>query len=78
MSAHPNRILAVYIRNVEPRPDRSDALSRLSDRVAAAGSTLVLAEDTIGIAAHAAAHGWIREDALPDIRGETRDAAGPA
>ena len=78
VSAHPNRILAVYIRNVEPRPDRSDALSRLSDRVAAAGSTLVLAEDTIGIAAHAAAHGWIREDALPDIRGETRDAAGPA
>jgi hypothetical protein len=70
VAAHPDRILAAYIRNVEPLPERMAAIERLTEQVVAAGSTLVLADDTLTVASHAAAHGWIREDALPGIRGE--------
>jgi phosphatidate phosphatase APP1 len=76
VAAHPNRILAVYIRNVEPHPERSAAIARLTERVAVAGSTLVLADDTLTIASHASAHGWIRAQALPEIRGEKRADEG--
>ncbi len=76
VAAHPNRILAVYIRSVEPDPERSAAVRRLTERVKAAGSTLVLADDTLAIASHASAHGWIREAALPEIRGEKRADEG--
>jgi len=76
VAAHPTRILAVYIRSVEPYPERFAAIARLTERVAAAGSTLVLADDTLTIASHAAAHGWIREEALPEIRGEKRADEG--
>jgi phosphatidate phosphatase APP1 len=76
VAAHPSRILAIYIRSVDPHPERSAAIRRLTERVAAAGSTLVLADDTLTIASHASAHGWIREDALPEIRGEKRADEG--
>jgi len=70
VAAHPNRILAVYIRSVEPHPERSATIRRLAEGVVAAGSALVLADDTLTVASHAAAHGWIRKEALPEIRGE--------
>jgi phosphatidate phosphatase APP1 len=73
---YPNRILAVYIRSVEPGLERSAAIRRLTERVTAAGSTLVLADDTLTVASHASAHGWIREAALPEIRGEKRADEG--
>jgi phosphatidate phosphatase APP1 len=76
VAAHPNRILAVYIRSVDQHPERSAAIRRLTERVTAAGSTLVLADDTLTIASHASAHGWIREAALPEIRGEKRADEG--
>ena len=76
VGAHPDRILAVYIRSVEPHPERVAALARLSEEVKAAGSTLVLADDTLTIASHAAVHGWIRREALPEIGGEKRADEG--
>ncbi len=76
VAAHPKRILAVYIRNVEPNPRRREAIRRLTDRVAGAGATLVLADDTLTIASHAAAHGWIGSESLPEIRGEKRADEG--
>jgi phosphatidate phosphatase APP1 len=76
VAAHPERILAVYIRNVEPRAERSESIRRLSERVAAAGSTLVLAADTLAIASHASLHGWIRDEALPAVRGEKQADEG--
>jgi phosphatidate phosphatase APP1 len=76
VAAHPDRILAVYIRSVEPRPERAAAIGRLAEEVKAAGSTLVLADDTLTIASHAAAHGWIRGEALPEIGGEKRADEG--
>ena len=76
VGTHPGRILAVYIRNVRQHPENSPAIRALAQRVSAAGSTLVLADDTLAAARHAAAHGWIREEALPDIKGEKREDEG--
>ncbi len=41
-----------------------------------AGSTLVLADDTLAAARHAVAHGWIRAEALGDIGEEKRADEG--
>jgi phosphatidate phosphatase APP1 len=76
VAEHPGRILAVYIRSVEPHPERTAAIGRLAEEVKAAGSTLVLADDTLTVASHAAAHGWIRREALPEIGGEKRADEG--
>lgn len=76
VASHPDRILAVYIRSVEPHPERAAAIARLAEEVRAAGSTLVLADDTLTIASHAAAHGWIRRETLTEIGGEKRADEG--
>ncbi len=76
VGTHPGRILAVYIRNVRQHPEDSPAIRDLAQRVSAAGSTLVLADDTLTAARHAAAHGWIRETALPDVMGEKQEDEG--
>ena len=44
--------------------------------VVAAGSTLVLADDTLAAARHAAEHGWIDPARLGDIGGEKRADEG--
>ena len=76
VSTHPGRILAVYIRNVQQHPENSTAIRDLTERIARAGSTLVLADDTLTVARHAAAHGWIRDEALPGIGVEKRADEG--
>ena len=76
VAAHPDRILAVYIRNVGSHPERAAAIARLAAEVEAAGSTLVLADDTLTIASHAAAHGWIPREALAAVGGEKRADEG--
>ena len=73
---NPGRIKAVYIRNVTPNVERTDRIRALAHEVAAAGSTLVLADDTLAVAKHAAMHGWIASDALAEISGEKRDDEG--
>lgn len=72
----PGRILAIYIRNVSAHPERSASIRALADRVTAAGSTLLLADDTLTAARHAAAHGWISEGALGEIGQEKRADEG--
>jgi len=72
----PGRVLAVYIRNVSQHPERAESIRRLAQQVSDGGSTLLLADDTLTAARHAAAHGWITEDALPDIGSEKRDDEG--
>ena len=76
VAEHPERILAVYIRNVRQQAEHSPAMRMLAERIAGAGSTLVLADDTLAAARHAAAHGWIREAALDDVKGEKRGDEG--
>jgi phosphatidate phosphatase APP1 len=72
----PGRILAIYIRNVSPHPERSARIRQLAQQVSDAGSTLLLADDTLAAARHAAAHGWIREDTLGDVGTEKRADEG--
>jgi phosphatidate phosphatase APP1 len=64
---HPDRILAVYIRNVSRRPERVEAIRALAAEVEKAGSTLILADDTLAAARHAAEQGWIDPAVLPEI-----------
>jgi phosphatidate phosphatase APP1 len=72
----PGRVMAVYIRNVSTNPERNERIQALAREVADAGSTLVLADDTLAVARHAAMHGWIASGALDEIGGETRDDEG--
>ncbi len=73
---YPNRVKAIYIRDVTRTAERSAAVQKLADEVLASHSTLVLAEDTVGAASHAAEHGWISGDALPSVREEKRADEG--
>ena len=70
---HPERILAVYIRNVSRRPERIAAIRKLAEEVEKSGSTLILADDTLAAARHAAEKGWIDPASLAEI-GEVAQA----
>ncbi len=72
----PGRVKAVYIRNVRKDAARTERIQTLAREVADAGSTLVLADDTLAVARHAAMHGWIASGALDEIGGEKRDDEG--
>jgi phosphatidate phosphatase APP1 len=76
---HPQRILAIYIRNVSHELKRPEDIRTLAKKVAEAGSTLILADDTIPMAEHAAAQGWIEPASLAEIREEKKaDEAPPS
>jgi phosphatidate phosphatase APP1 len=64
---YPDRVLAVYIRNVTPHPERIGAIRKLADEVEKAGSSLLLTDDTHAAARHAAARGWITAGALEEV-----------
>ena len=76
--AHPRRIRAIYIRSVDPRAERLQAIEKLVERVAPTGCQLVLAPDSEFAAAHAAGEGLIPAAALSDVRADARaDRARP-
>jgi len=72
----PRRVAAVYIRNVSMNDERSRAIQAVADEVMAAGSSLVLADDTLAAAKHAAEHGFISPDTLDAIAHEKRADEG--
>ena len=74
--AFPGRVLAVYIRNVSAPATRSTAVKKLAEEVKAEGATLILADDTRGMAAHAAEQGWIDKGALAEIGADNRADEG--
>lgn len=65
------RILAVYIRDVSADPLRSRRIQELASEVHQVGSALVLTDDTLGAAQHAAEHGWIQGRDLQRISAAT-------
>jgi phosphatidate phosphatase APP1 len=65
-----DRILAVYIRNVDWDPERSTAIHALAEEILEAGSELVLADDSLSMARHAARRGWVQEESLRAIETE--------
>jgi phosphatidate phosphatase APP1 len=68
---YPARVPAVYIRDVSRHPLRRGEIIRLAEEVSAAGSALVLADDTLAAARHAAEHGWIHASAVDEVRMES-------
>lgn len=74
---HPDRVQAVYIRVAEQDPERLEGIRRLADRVAKAGSRLVLAHDTEQMARHASECGFIEERHLAEIGVEKAVAEEP-
>jgi phosphatidate phosphatase APP1 len=70
------RIKAVYIRNVAPNDARKRAIEGLAGEVLKAGSSLVLADDTLAIAKHAVENGFISADTLGAIGEEKRADEG--
>jgi phosphatidate phosphatase APP1 len=76
LDRYAGRILAIYIRNVDANPARAAGVQALAKEALAAGSTLVLADDTYAAAEHAAAQGWITHEALPSIREERKADEG--
>ncbi|MEP6491307.1 MAG: phosphatase domain-containing protein [bacterium] len=67
---YPGRIAAVYIRDVSKSLERTSAITALGTALDATGCSLLLAGDTLSIARHAAAHGWIDDACLTEIGAE--------
>lgn len=74
----PHRIAAVYIRDVSIDPLRKSAVEALATEVSAAGSSLVLAPDTLAAARHALEHGWIEPAAVAEVAADRKGRAGGA
>lgn len=77
VSLYKGRILAVFIRNVSREPKRAEAIQALAKEVVAAGSTLILAENTLPLAEYAAEQGWIAPAALAEIETEKEQDGAP-
>jgi phosphatidate phosphatase APP1 len=70
---HPRSVRVIYIRNVNPDPSRIEALDRLIEEVAATGTQLILAPDSVFAASHAAAEGLIEVERLASVRLDKKD-----
>lgn len=67
---YPDRILAIYIRNVSRGPGRPETIRALAEQVVDVGSSLVLADDSLSMARHAVNNGWIAPQALQAVKRE--------
>ena len=75
---HPRRIRAIYIRSIDPRPERLRAIQLLIRNVSPTGCQLVLAPDSEFAAAHAAGEGLIAAAELANVRADKKaDLARP-
>jgi phosphatidate phosphatase APP1 len=74
----PDRIRAIYIRDVTQSLERAASVKTLADEVLESRSALILSEDTLGAARHAVESGFIAEDALVEIGEEKRADEGSA
>ena len=57
----------MYIRNVSKDLERPATIKELAEEVIKAGSTLILADDTLVMAEHATAEGWISAEELAEV-----------
>ncbi|QFU02584.1 hypothetical protein FIU83_13150 [Halomonas sp. THAF5a] len=76
VEAHPGRVQAIYIRRVDKREDRQRAIQGLCDQLRNTRCDLVLAADSVLIAEHAEAQGFISEHGLAAVRREAATAPG--
>jgi phosphatidate phosphatase APP1 len=75
---YPGRVRCVYIRNVLHRTGRAAELARIGEEIREAGSELLVVDDTVAAARHAAAHGWIRWEEVPRVQAHQREDAEAA
>ncbi|MFO7608425.1 MAG: phosphatase domain-containing protein [Candidatus Krumholzibacteriia bacterium] len=68
---HGERILAVYVRNIDHDLQRPAAIGELAREIVEHGSTLLLAKTSLAMAEHAVERGWIQPESLADISRET-------
>ncbi len=68
----PKRIGAIYIRNVTKDPSRAEAVRALGREIAHTGIEMILSEDTLEAARHAAKSGLISNESLEFISNETK------
>jgi phosphatidate phosphatase APP1 len=74
---YPERILAIYIRNVTTEA-RARVVCAIAEDVLVHGVDMLLVPDTVGAAEHAASRGYIMESMLPEIReGKAHDEQAP-
>ncbi|UOQ79199.1 App1 family protein [Hymenobacter sp. 5516J-16] len=66
---HPGRILAIYIRDVN-RPDRATLVEQVSEDLRADKVEMLLVQDTVQAAKHAANTGLIFQEAIPAVEQE--------
>lgn len=72
-----NRIAAVYIRNVTSNDERRRAaIDALAGLVSGAGSSLLLASDSLAMAEHALERGLIAPEAVEQVRAEIEESGG--
>lgn len=72
---HPGRVAAIYIRDVTANPIRAAQVRNIADEVGTLGTRMVLVEDTLAAARHAAEHGWIAPERVATVEDEIRAAA---
>jgi phosphatidate phosphatase APP1 len=70
---YPERIRAIYIRNVNPDPSRIEAVDRLIEEVRPTGTQLLLVQDSESAAAHAAGEGLINPLGMQRVRTDKND-----
>lgn len=74
---HPGRIAAIYIRDLEPGEERSRELREIAVGLAEVGTEMILAPDSLGMAADAQRRGWITSGHLADVRRDAEQGTGP-
>lgn len=77
VESFPNRVLAVYIRDVGQNSKRDRAVSQISAGLESNGGSLVLTSDILAMAKHAAELGLIDMVAVDDIEAELGSTEDP-
>ena len=67
---HPRRVKAIYIRNVSRDAERISAIEELAEEVLSAGSSLLLASDSVAMAEHAAEIGLVPATTVQQVESE--------
>jgi phosphatidate phosphatase APP1 len=73
---HPGRIEAIYIRRVDDKPDRERAIEALRDQIRHTRCELILAADSLLMAEHAHARGYISLHGLDAVRRDVMEPDG--
>lgn len=72
---YPDRVLAIYIRDVSHK-ERDVTVHSISEEMRSLGIPMLLVKDTVEAAEHAGSKGFISTDALEEIREDREEDAG--